>query len=390
MARPRNPGRQGWPPGLNRRVNKLSGDVYYTWTNPLTGEERSLKCTNDFVLAVSRAKKANALIAYQIEERAMKGLLAKKTTFEQWAAKYLEIIEARKLRPNTMKSRKSHVKKWSSYIGNAFLESVDTKTLSEVIDEEVNGGRARQAQAMLSTVKDIFNVAKTKGEFPSSYPNPADAIQPPAVKVLRSRLQLEEFNAILPHAKFTWERNACLLALVSGQGREDISLAQFRRGGDWQGLWESYLDDDSKPMPYSYIDGDTYYATRQKTGALIEIPMSLRLDAVGLSLGEVVSQCRKSGAASRYLIHHDVNRSTCAVGDPVWMDTLSRAFTRMRDRSGLSWRGDPPTFHEIRSLSERLYRAQGVNTQLLLGHTDQKMTDVYNDERRPKWKRVGE
>ena len=45
----------------------------------------------------------------------------------------------------------------------------------------------------------------------------------------------------------------------------------------------------------------------------------------------------------------------------------------------------PPTFHEQRSLSERLYRAQGIDTQKLLGHKSSKMTDRYNDDRGKEW-----
>ena len=44
-----------------------------------------------------------------------------------------------------------------------------------------------------------------------------------------------------------------------------------------------------------------------------------------------------------------------------------------------------PTFHEQRSLSECLYRAQGLNTQQLLGHKNQVQTDKYNDDRGKEW-----
>ena len=53
---------------------------------------------------------------------------------------------------------------------------------------------------------------------------------------------------------------------------------------------------------------------------------------------------------------------------------------------GLTWdKGTAPTFHEQRSLSERLYREQGINTQKLLGHKTQKMTDKYQDVRGKEW-----
>ena len=58
---------------------------------------------------------------------------------------------------------------------------------------------------------------------------------------------------------------------------------------------------------------------------------------------------------------------------------------------GRNWEGKtPPTFHEIRSLSERLYSRQGdVRTQELLGHRDPRMTAVYHDVRGAEWVRVG-
>jgi hypothetical protein len=46
------------------------------------------------------------------------------------------------------------------------------------------------------------------------------------------------------------------------------------------------------------------------------------------------------------------------------------------------------TFHEIRSLSERLYREQGVDTRLLCGQSHQKMTDRYNDLRGSDWSKL--
>lgn len=52
-------------------------------------------------------------------------------------------------------------------------------------------------------------------------------------------------------------------------------------------------------------------------------------------------------------------------------------------------KGLPCSLHEIRSLSERLYREQGIDTMILLGHKHQSMTDVYNDDRglsRGQWK----
>ena len=50
-----------------------------------------------------------------------------------------------------------------------------------------------------------------------------------------------------------------------------------------------------------------------------------------------------------------------------------------------------PSLHEVRSLSARLYRAEGVDVQTLLGHKNAEMTAIYEDDRglsAKEWKRV--
>lgn len=49
---------------------------------------------------------------------------------------------------------------------------------------------------------------------------------------------------------------------------------------------------------------------------------------------------------------------------------------------------DPPSFHEIRSLAARTYKAEGRDPQDLLGHKDAETTAVYLDGRQQKWVKV--
>jgi integrase len=96
----------------------------------------------------------------------------------------------------------------------------------------------------------------------------------------------------------------------------------------------------------------------------------------------------RTGIASRYLVHNtERGRGYGKLGAPMHPDRLSKEFTAAIDaltvELKLDW-GDkePPTFHEIRSLSKRLYDAQGgVDTVDLLGHADEKMGEVYADAR---------
>jgi hypothetical protein len=67
-------------------------------------------------------------------------------------------------------------------------------------------------------------------------------------------------------------------------------------------------------------------------------------------------------------------------------DILNRArhFGLLRTAVFGEWQdeGASPTFHEQRSLAERLYSDQSIDTRKLLGHRRRSMTDTYNSTRR--------
>lgn len=289
-----------------------------------------------------------------------------------------------------MRSRKTIIKKWNSNLGNLQVSTIKTKVIADVIKQEVQAGRNRQAQTLRSVIIDVFKEAKAAGEYPSEFPNPAVDINNPHAIVTRVRLaDIDEFNKILnsTNNRDPWQRNAMLLALVTGQAREDLAVARFKRTKDWYIQWDKYLIAKSQQkigvMPYSFVEGDYYYATRQKTGALIRIPLNLRLDAIGMTVGQVIKQCRDMVAKN--ILHHTRVNTYCKRGDAVHKDTVSRMFARARKKLNRKYIGTPPTYHEIRSLSERLYSAQGLDTQSLLGHKDARTTARYHDMRGADW-----
>ena len=73
--------------------------------------------------------------------------------------------------------------------------------------------------------------------------------------------------------------------------------------------------------------------------------------------------------------------------------SMSYRFEQVREGAltDKEWDGFPPSLHECRSLSERLYREQGIDTMRLLGNSRQSMTDLYNNDRgltKGQWKVV--
>ena len=71
------------------------------------------------------------------------------------------------------------------------------------------------------------------------------------------------------------------------------------------------------------------------------------------------------------------------------MRTVSGGFASAGDKTGLRWE-KPPSFHERRSLSGRLYAEQkGINVLNLLGHMDVKTAALYIDSRGAEWISAG-
>lgn len=286
-------------------------------------------------------------------------------TWGKWCDEFEALIDERELKPNTRRARKSQLKRLRTIVDkNRPAAEVETIDLSNAIDALKKAGKMRTAQAFRTFLVDCFERMNAKGWRKD---NPAAVLDSVSVKVRRSRLQFSVFMKLYETTEIVWLRNAMALAIVSGQAREECQAAQFtdfREGGWWN--------------------------DRGKTGVRIFLPLELRLDCFGMSLDDVLRQCRTTGVLSRHLIHQTLRSQGARLGKPVNIATITNTFTSELAKLGLDW-GDktPPTFHEIRSLSGRLYKAQGnVSPTELYGHRDPATTAIYLDER-GEWVRVG-
>jgi integrase len=122
----------------------------------------------------------------------------------------------------------------------------------------------------------------------------------------------------------------------------------------------------------------------------LQLDGSIKLAKVGLSIDDAVAACRDL-IVSRYLVHHTERVSSIKPGDKLRPGGLSESFREARQRAKIdaSEGRTAPTFHEIRSLSERLYREEfGADfAQAALGHKSAQMTAKY-DDLRGGWKTV--
>lgn len=357
-------------PLYSRKVNK----VYWRYKHPVTGKFHALG-TNE-AEAIAIATEANTRLAEQRTRQilAISDRIAtskgKAITTSTWLDRYQAIQDDRlksgDIRLNTYKQKAKPVSLLRERAGMKLISAVDVRDIAQLLDEYIAAGRPRMAQVVRSVLIDVFKEAQHYGEVPPGY-NPALATKQPRRKITRQRLSLEEWKKIFDIADAThrYMGNAMLLALVTGQRLGDISRMKF------SDIWDDHL-----------------HVIQEKTGSKIAIPLSLRLNAINWSLRDVVARCRDY-AASAYLVHFFRSTSQAERGAQVKANTLTMNFSKARDLARIDWgEGSPATFHEQRSLSERLYKEQGLDTQKLLGHKTQQQTDRYHDDRGKGWSKV--
>lgn len=359
-------------PNLYCKLDKRTGKVYWQYKHPLSGRFHSLGTDENEAKQV--ATEANTIIAEQrtrqilsVNERLerMKGRRSEITVTE-WLDKYISIQEDRlqhnELRPNSYRQKGKPIRLFREHCGMQHLKDITALDIAEIIDAVKAEGHNRMAQVVRMVLIDVFKEAQHAGHVPPGF-NPAQATKQPRNRVNRQRLSLPEWQAIFESVSRRQPYLKCgmLLALVTGQRLGDICNLKF------SDIWDDMLH------------------ITQKTGSKLAIPLNLKCDALNITLREVISQCRDA-VVSKYLVHYRHTTSQANRGDQVSANTLTTAFKKAREKCGIKWeQGTAPTFHEQRSLSERLYREQGLDTQKLLGHKSRKMTDRYNDDRGKDW-----
>ncbi|EEV1759722.1 tyrosine-type recombinase/integrase [Escherichia coli] len=357
-------------PLYSRKVNK----VYWRYKHPVTGKFHALG-TNE-AEAIAIATEANTRLAEQRTRQilAISDRIAtskgKAITTSTWLDRYQAIQDDRlksgDIRLNTYKQKAKPVSLLRERAGMKLISAVDVRDIAQLLEEYISAGQPRMAQVVRSVLIDVFKEAQHYGEVPPGY-NPALATKQPRRKITRQRLSLEEWQKIfdIADASHRYMGNAMLLALVTGQRLGDISKMKF------SDIWDDHL-----------------HVEQEKTGSKIAIPLSLRLNVINWSLRDVVARCRDY-AVSPFLIHFFRATSQAERGAQVKANTLTMNFSKARDLAEIDWgTGTPATFHEQRSLSERLYKEQGIDTRKLLGHKTQQQTDRYHDDRGKGWSKV--
>jgi len=349
---------------------------YYYWRHPVTKEAFGLG--RDLDKAKAEAIEANLHIDRKRDQARLVDRITGNDvrTFSAVLVRYVRDMEKRNLAQNTIKTKATLIRAVEAKWGELPYSSITTTMIDEFLQGYVAQGKARMARSYQSFLTEIGNKAIAIG-FATH--NPAAVTEQIKVPVKRSRLTLDQFVAIYdaaakidPHVQRSME-----LALITAQRREDIAM-----------LERTDIHDGCLWVEQGKSENIEARGVGQQTR--LAIPVDLRLVVqsgeriIDWTLKDIIARCWSDRVASRYLIHHNKRRTKSNPGDPVWKDTISKAFSRARDLAGIEFTGaNPPTFHEIRSLSIRLWRElRGKDfAQALAGHKQSSTTDIYTDER---------
>lgn len=354
---------------MNFPRNLYESKGYFSWRNPETGDTFPVGKGNR-ARAFEEALELNLHIAkLKGHQSAVERVFGSGQTVAAWEEKYRAIIAKRGLTKATQSNYLAFSRRIIKGLGTKPIRSVTAhdvaKYLEAIAEDE---GIPRTAQAVRQYMRLSFETAVTEGWIDANTVRKNIIIGDKSAK--RARLSLDVFMKIYEKAPTEWLRNAMALALVSAQRREDVARAEFKhfRDGGW------WLTQASEKTDHAHR---------------IFIPLELKPAGFSANLGQVLGQCRRSNVASRYLVHQSIRRGPSAIGSAIRLGTVSRAFSEAVEALGIDFSPKtPPTFHEIRSLALRLYGDQGVNVQLLAGHSDPDTTAIYLNSRGQDYVRV--
>ncbi|PTT91201.1 hypothetical protein DBR42_04360 [Pelomonas sp. HMWF004] len=284
--------------------------------------------------------------------------VAAEQTLTEWLVTYRTIIAQRGYNPQTVRNRAASLKHIEEVWGVRPLRAIKPHEIAA----KLKLCTPHKAGRILGELRDVFVEAIANGAAETS---PAAHVKAPRAPGLRKRLTLDVWQSMLTLAKAgpqRWVAAMLLLALATGQRRADLAKMCF---------------DD-------VVDGclrvEQQKKARKPIGARVAIPLTLRLVASGMTLGEVIEHCRTVGAPGPTLLRK-------VGGGRIEMSSLSARFHEGIVAvlgAGAHKQFEWPSLHEVRSLSARTYIAEGMppaTVQTLLGHKHAEMTALYLDDR---------
>lgn len=287
------------------------------------------------------------------------------TTVKAWLAEWVDTD--RKLSSWTKKAKHGRGNRLIEDAGSLPLSQLTTRWAAQYLDENHQGSAYVQYRAVLS---QVCQFAQTKGWMETNPVEPTRSSNQYSKQ--RRRLTVEQFKGIHALAP-EWMQIAMELGLLCLFGRAEAINARF---------------DDVRDGRLHYIRQKT--KERSKT-AYVAINITPPIE-------ELIRRARALPPMSPYLVHHHPQRMRKSASKEHWTqlsgDQVSKEFQRLREMiptiASMPEKAKP-TFHEIRSLGSRLLEKSGTDVadiQVLMGHADPEMTEVYLDGHDIRWQQA--
>lgn len=295
--------------------------------------------------------------------------IASVRTLGDWLDVHEAWMKAKGYKAQTVRNRTASIKHLRRLWGDRPITALRAHEIISALRREFLPGHTSTAQRTLAELRDAYNEAIANAWTES---NPAAHVKLPAHRVQRKRLSFEvwqQMRDLSRSSRQRWLEPMLLLALLTGQRRADLAKMRFA----------------------DVVDGHLQVEQQKQAGkgygARVAIPIALRLDAICLTLAEVIEQCRGIGAPGDMLLRKASGGALEESSLSIRFAECIRAVLGSEAHAEREW----PSLHEVRSLSARMYRAQGVDVQTLLGHKHAEMTALYEDDRglsARQWKRL--
>ncbi|TXH11216.1 MAG: hypothetical protein E6R03_14615, partial [Hyphomicrobiaceae bacterium] len=351
-------------PNLHARVAK--GKVYYRYMLPSGKYEP---------LGTDEAAARRMAIALNVRR-------AEKEASRITVSKAIDEFRVVKLRSSNSVATKANwdmrFDRYVEWMGNWDISQVTVRELDELLEEKAPGFEAYRVNRLL--LGELFVYAIGRGWREQYLGNPAKALLPPKLARQRGvhrprRLTLDQFTkirSVVPE----WLQLAMDLALLVGIRRGDVCALKL---SNFAGGYFRYIPAKTSDLPSPAA-------------------ISIKLNDV---LIELRDRAQAMAPSSDYFIrkHNSFQRTGASVvrvdKTQVLPEQLTRHFrAAVKSLDGVfDGYGDDelPTFHEIRSLCSRLKRDAGwdrARVQLLLGHADESMTELYQSGAGITWQEM--
>lgn len=224
-------------------------------------------------------------------------------TMNEWLLIYEGLLQQRGYNPQTLKNRRSNLVHVRRLWGQQTLREIRPRHISDAL-QPMLPAQASTARRICDELRDIFLEAVANDWCDV---NPVLNMRKPQGKVKRKRLSLETWSGMRDLAQTHrqgWVLPMLLLALVTAQRRADLGKMRF------DDVWDNHLHIEQQKKA-----GKDY-------GARVALPLTLRLDVVGLTLGEVIDTCRTYAPAGPTLLRK-------SDGKAIELSSLSTRFNEL-------------------------------------------------------------